>query len=151
MYTVDRFYQKFATVGHAVLNIFVEIGTEKQPTSDSANTRVNSQDKPHLGFNSRFKELSFFTNYQLKPPGVTQRRGPSVATLSKRSDRHGTNERSLSQRFRTTSFALCQSSGSTRESSQRHTGEGIRGTGSYVRRLIHIMLSCVLTFVTSFI
>ena len=41
VYTIDKFYQQFSTVGHALLNVFVKSGTERQPTSDDAATQVS--------------------------------------------------------------------------------------------------------------
>lgn len=40
VYTLDKFYKQLTVVGYATLNIFVEAGTEKQPTSDTPGTQV---------------------------------------------------------------------------------------------------------------
>ena len=48
VYTIDKFYQQFSTVGHALLNVFVKSGTERQPTSDDAATQVSHVFRPEL-------------------------------------------------------------------------------------------------------
>ena len=40
VYTIDRFTQKLTVVGYATLNIFVEIGVEKQPSTDQGGVQV---------------------------------------------------------------------------------------------------------------
>ena len=40
IYTIDRFYKQITVVGYATINLFVEVGTERQPTIDKQGLQV---------------------------------------------------------------------------------------------------------------
>ena len=42
VYTIDKFYKKVVTVGHAALNVFVAAGTNRQPKVDTGGVQVYS-------------------------------------------------------------------------------------------------------------
>jgi hypothetical protein len=46
VYTIDNYYRNLTVVGYATINIFVETGTERQPSVDHAGMQVC------LGFSS---------------------------------------------------------------------------------------------------
>ncbi|KAL8600700.1 hypothetical protein ACOMHN_057290 [Nucella lapillus] len=47
VYTVDKFYGRLTVVGYAALNVFVETGTEKQPSVDKAGVQVSVNEGGH--------------------------------------------------------------------------------------------------------
>ncbi|XP_056018546.1 uncharacterized protein LOC125668024 isoform X3 [Ostrea edulis] len=47
VYTVDNFYKQLTVVGYATLNVFVESGTERQPTIDKPGLQVSLNEGAH--------------------------------------------------------------------------------------------------------
>ncbi|XP_076462102.1 uncharacterized protein LOC143294612 [Babylonia areolata] len=47
VYTVDKFYRKLTVVGYATLNVFVETGTEKQPSVDKMGLQISLNEGGH--------------------------------------------------------------------------------------------------------
>ncbi|GFR57816.1 coiled-coil domain-containing protein 17 [Elysia marginata] len=47
VYTIDNFYRQLTVVGYAVLNIFVETGTERQPQVDKAGLQISLNEGAH--------------------------------------------------------------------------------------------------------
>ncbi|XP_052098307.1 uncharacterized protein LOC127733070 isoform X1 [Mytilus californianus] len=47
IYTVDNFYKSLSVVGYATLNIFVESGTERQPTVDQPGLQISLNEGAH--------------------------------------------------------------------------------------------------------
>ncbi|RUS83083.1 hypothetical protein EGW08_009169 [Elysia chlorotica] len=47
VYTIDTFYRQLTVVGYAVLNIFVETGTERQPQVDKAGLQISLNEGAH--------------------------------------------------------------------------------------------------------
>lgn len=41
LYTIDKFYKKLTVVGFATLNVFVAVGTNRQPRVDTGGVQVS--------------------------------------------------------------------------------------------------------------
>ncbi|CAL1538632.1 unnamed protein product [Lymnaea stagnalis] len=47
VYTIDNFYRQLTVVGYAALNVFVESGTERQPSVDKAGLQISLNEGAH--------------------------------------------------------------------------------------------------------